>query len=97
MTAVEWLVSKILVENEVHTDSDGEWIDKPRTEYVNGYRSYVDLSKYVTEALEMEKKQHDKTAEDWWREGAEYMESGGRGKWKSFEQYYNEKYKAPTD
>jgi hypothetical protein len=55
MTAVEWLVDKILVENEVYTDSEGEWIDEPRIEYINAYKSHVDLSQYVAEALEIEK------------------------------------------
>ena len=47
----------------------------------------------ITEALEMEKEQHDNTAEEWWKEGAHYMESGGKCKWESFEQYYNETFK----
>lgn len=57
MTAVEWLVDKILVDNKVYTDSEGEWIDEPRTEYMNAYKDYVDLSNYVADALEMEKQQ----------------------------------------
>jgi N-glycosylase/DNA lyase len=44
----------------------------------------------IKQAKAMEKEQHDKTAEEWWKEGAHYMESGGRAKWESFEQYYNE-------
>jgi hypothetical protein len=60
MTAVEWLVDKILVENEVHTDSEGEWIDEPRIEYINAYKSFVDLSQYVKQAKEMEKEQIEK-------------------------------------
>ena len=59
MTAVEFLVSKILVDNKVYTDSKGEWIDEPRTEYINAYKDHVDLSKYVSEALEIEKENTD--------------------------------------
>jgi hypothetical protein len=52
--------------------------------------------RYVIEqAKQMEKEQHDKTAEEWWKEGAHYMESGGRAKWESFEQYYNETFIVP--
>lgn len=51
MTAVEYLVSKILVKSE------GEWIDEQRTEYINAYKGHVDLSNYVADALEMEKQQ----------------------------------------
>jgi hypothetical protein len=45
-------------------------------------------------AIEMEKEQHDNTAEEWWEEGAHYVESGGKCKWKSFEQYYKETFKS---
>ena len=57
MTAVEWLVDKILVQQEIYIDEEGEWIDIPKIEYVNGYRSHVDLSEFVQEAKEMEKQQ----------------------------------------
>jgi hypothetical protein len=56
MTAVEWLVDKILVQQEISIDEEGEWLDIPRIEYMNGYKSYVDLSAFVNEAKEMEKK-----------------------------------------
>jgi hypothetical protein len=52
------------------------------------------LSNVLEKAKAMEKEQHDKTAEEWWKEGAHYMESGGRAKWESFEQYYNETFKS---
>lgn len=52
------------------------------------------LVNVINQAKEMEKEQHDKTAEEWWKEGAHYMESGGRAKWESFEQYYNETFKS---
>ena len=58
MTAVEWLVSKVLVKSE------GEWIDEPRIEYINAYKGHVDLSNYVADALEMEKQQQGYSEED---------------------------------
>lgn len=66
MTAVEWLVSEILCENKVHMDKEGEWIDDPRTEYINGYKSYVDLSDYVSKALEMEQNQVESIIAETW-------------------------------
>jgi len=48
----------------------------------------------LSKAKEMEKEQHDNTAEEWWKQGAHYMESGGTCKWESFEQYYNETFKS---
>lgn len=57
MTAVEWLVDKILVQQELYTDKEGDWIDTPRIEYVNGYRSHVDLTEFVQEAVEIERQQ----------------------------------------
>jgi len=62
MTAVEWLVDKILVENEKHTDSEGEWIDNPRIEYINAYKSHVDLSQYVQQAKKREKEETENKA-----------------------------------
>ena len=62
-----------------------------------GHNSLMALTEYneiLEQAKAMEKEQHDKTAEEWWKEGAHYMESGGRAKWESFEQYYNETFKS---
>jgi hypothetical protein len=42
----------------------------------------------LNKAKEMEKNQHDKTAEDWWREGAHYVETQGRSDYESFDEYY---------
>lgn len=55
MTAVEWLVDKILVQQELCIDEEGEWTDTPIIQYINGYKSYVDLSAFVHEAKEIEK------------------------------------------
>lgn len=66
MTAVEWLVSKILCENKVHMDNEGNLIDNPRTEYINAYKSYVDLSDYVSKALEMEQCHNEMIISETW-------------------------------
>lgn len=58
-----------------------------------GFISNEKFNELLEQAKEMEKEQHDKTAEEWWKEGAHYMESGGRAKWESFEQYYNKTFK----
>jgi hypothetical protein len=57
MTAVEWLVDKILVQQELYTDKEGDWIDEPRVVYTTLYRSHVDLTEFVQEAIEMERQQ----------------------------------------
>ena len=54
MTPVQYLVDKILFEEETYLNDDGDLTDTPRTEYFNAYKSHVNLSKYVQEALEME-------------------------------------------
>jgi hypothetical protein len=56
-SAVENLVEKILVKQELHIDEEGEWIDIPKIEYVNGYKSHIDLSEFINQAKEMEKQQ----------------------------------------
>jgi hypothetical protein len=43
------------------------------------------------QAKEIEKKQMDKVAEDWWNEGARSVHDGKK-KYESFEQYYDEIY-----
>lgn len=69
-----------------------QWLaDKMLTEH----HSKIEWDKIVDQAKAMEKEQHDKTAEEWWKEGAHYIESGGRAKWESFEQYYNETFIVP--
>jgi len=62
MTAVEWLVDKILVENEVYTNSESDCIDNPRIEYINAYKSHVDLSQYVQQAKKREKEETENKA-----------------------------------
>jgi hypothetical protein len=55
MTPVQYLVDKILFEQETYFNEEGDLTDTPRTEYFNGYKSHVNLSKYVQEALQMER------------------------------------------
>ena len=58
MTAVEWLVSKILTEVQDYQDGDVETESEPfKHEYVNKYIGMVDLSEFVNQALQMEKDQ----------------------------------------
>ena len=48
----------------------------------------------IEQAKQMEKEQHDKTAEDWWKEGAQYMDSaGGVRDWETFDKYWEERFK----
>ncbi len=82
-TAVKWLVDKILVQQELYTDKEGDWIDNPRIEYVNAYYDHVDLSDFVQEAIEIERQQIIDAVE--W--GLKYRASGFKA-----EQYYNETY-----
>jgi hypothetical protein len=46
----------------------------------------------LEKAKEMEKNQHDKTAEDWWKEGAHYVETQGQHQTESFDKYYEERF-----
>jgi hypothetical protein len=48
---------------------------------------------HIEKAKEMEKNQHDKTAEDWWNEGAHYVETQGQHQTESFDKYYEERFK----
>lgn len=80
-TAVEWLLNnlhEIGVNHNLSIKAEKGWLEK--------------RNEIIEQAKAMEKEQHDKTAEEWWKEGAHYMESGGRAKWESFEQYYNKTY-----
>jgi hypothetical protein len=73
-----------------------EWLKKEFEDYGSSSHLNLDWTTFdelCEQAKAMEKEQHDKTAEEWWKEGAHYMESGGRAKWESFEQYYNETFK----
>jgi hypothetical protein len=56
-TAVEWLVSQILVEYSTFFNEEGDLVDKPINHFFNAYQGSVDLIKYVQQAKEMEKEQ----------------------------------------
>jgi len=47
---------------------------------------------YLNKAKEMEETQHNGTAEDWWKEGARYMETYGGTNYESFHKYYKKKF-----
>jgi adenine C2-methylase RlmN of 23S rRNA A2503 and tRNA A37 len=81
-TAVEWQFEQLF--NSFEKFNNGEYT----------FNDYLKRNLEIREqAKAMEKEQHDNTAEEWWKQGAHYMESGG-GKWESFEQYYNETFKS---
>ena len=53
----------------------------------------ADVLMYIEQAKQMEKEQHDKTAEDWWKEGAHYVETQGMAEWENFDEYWKERFK----
>ena len=95
MTAIEWLVDKILVQQEIHTDKEGDWIDIPRINYTNAYKDHVDLIEFVEKAKEMEKQQiynaFYRGIED---EQLRFLFNYDR---RTPEQYYNETFKIKKD
>jgi hypothetical protein len=50
------------------------------------------LIKISEQAKEKEKEQHGQTAEDWWKEGAHYVETQGQHQTESFDKYYEERF-----
>ena len=54
---------------------------------------YAEMFEEIKQAKQMEKEQHDKTAEDWWKEGAHYVETQGMAEWENFEEYWEERFK----
>lgn len=55
-SGLEYLISEILHEQEIYFDEEGELTDKPRIQYMNSFKSHVDLTKYVEKAREIDKK-----------------------------------------
>lgn len=51
---------------------------------------YLDLKR---KAKEMEKTQHNKTADDWWEKGTDWMVSITQPETQSFDKYYEERFK----
>lgn len=55
-SGLEYLISEILHEQEIYFDEEGELTDTPRIQYMNSFKSHVDLTKYVEKAREIDKK-----------------------------------------
>ena len=47
---------------------------------------------YLKKAKEMEKAQHNKTAEDWWQRGAHHVLISGIEESQTFDEYYEKKF-----
>ena len=92
MTAVEWLVNKILVEMELYTDEEGNWIDNARIAYVNSYKDSIDLKEFVQQAKKMEKQQIEDAYVDGFKECEKIHEEAFFIQDLS-EKYYNETYR----
>jgi hypothetical protein len=54
-SGLEYLISEILYEQEIYFDDEGELTDTPRIQYMNSFKSHVDLTKYVEKAREIDK------------------------------------------
>ena len=52
-----------------------------------------DLEGVIAKAKEMEKTQHNKTADDWWEKGTDWMVSITQPETQSFDKYYEERFK----
>jgi hypothetical protein len=90
MTAVEWLKNKILVEMELYTDEQGNWIDNTRIAYVNAYKDSIDLKAFVEQANELFEQQIIAA----YRDGRSDQQSkDGRFYNRNSKQYYNETFK----
>lgn len=69
-----------------------EWLlNAIETKNGKEFSSYY--TEFIEQAKEMEKSQHDKTAEDWWKKGADYMLSKSEPEAQSFDKYYEERFK----
>jgi hypothetical protein len=55
-SGLEYLISEILHEQETYLDDEGDLTDKPRIQYMNSFKSHVDLTRYVEKAREIDKK-----------------------------------------
>lgn len=51
---LEYLISEVLHEQENYFDDEGELTDTPRIQYMNSFKSHVDLTKYVQKAREID-------------------------------------------
>jgi len=55
-SGLEYLISEILHEEETYLDEEGDLTDTPRVQYMNSFKSHVDITKYVEKAREIDKK-----------------------------------------
>lgn len=85
-TALQELFDTILFENELYNDEEGDWIDTPRKQWVNAFRSGVDLTEYVNKALQKEKDQIQEAY------ACGYMDCSDN-KYKGGEDYFNETFR----
>jgi hypothetical protein len=53
-SGLEYLISEILHEQETYLDDEGDLTDKQRIQYMNSFKSHVDLTKYVEKAREID-------------------------------------------
>ena len=74
------LIEEILCKQEIYFDENGDFLKVPNIQYVNAYKSNIDLSEYVNKALEKEKE----SIVCAWNDSKISVMNG--------EQYYNETY-----
>ena len=59
-TGLEYLIDKILYEQEIYFNDEGDLTDTPRIQYMNSFKSHVDLTEYVNKAREIDKQNNKK-------------------------------------
>jgi hypothetical protein len=59
-SGLEYLISEVLHEQETYLDEEGDLTDTPRIQYMNSFKSHVDLTRYVDKAREIDKKNNKK-------------------------------------
>jgi hypothetical protein len=95
-TAMQELIEEILCEQEIYFDENGDFLKVPNIQYVNAYKSNVDLSEYIKKALEKEKEQIMNAYCDGAKGGANGTKGPHEFGWvsrHSRNKYYNETYK----
>jgi chromosome condensin MukBEF ATPase and DNA-binding subunit MukB len=75
-TAMQELIDEILSKQEIWFDEDGNILEEPIIQYVNSFKSSVDLSEYVNKAVEKEKEQIINTYEIGSSHGMGVIEDG---------------------
>lgn len=82
------LIDEILSKQEIWFDEDGNILQEPIIQYVNSFKSSVDLSEYVNKAVEKEKEQIKMAFIDGAWDGLKKIDS---------EEYYNQTYNQNKD